>query len=355
MQLTAWWRTVVKCTHRNELEASRPRGGKSTRRYAHPNCKRMAPFSNTRASPPERNRRTMKSILLRLCLALIAVSSIFGQEIRATVSGDVMDPTGAVVTGAKVVARSVERNVLYDGVTNSAGRYVIQFLPAGKYTLTVDAPGFKKFIREGIELLASDKAAIDIKLELGSATESVTVSGDVSTLQTETATRQGTIENKVLEEVPSGGRNLYALEYNEPGVLKTSTYWGSMELYAFGNVNGVAISGGKSGENETVLDGLTNTKSDRGVAFVPNLAATQEFTVQTNSYDAQFGRVGGGVMMINLKSGANTPHGQLYEFFKNDKLRTGEWNDNANGLDKTPFKNNTFGFEIDGPVYIPKI
>jgi hypothetical protein len=128
-----------------------------------------------------------------------------------------------------------------------------------------------------------------------------------------------------------------------------------MELYAFGNVNGVAISGGKSGENETVLDGLTNTKSDRGVAFVPNLAATQEFTVQTNSYDSQFGRVGGGVMMINLKSGTNTPHGQLYEFFKNDKFRTGEWNDNANGLDKTPFKSNTFGFEVDGPVYIPKV
>ncbi len=290
-----------------------------------------------------------------ISLLLPAALSVFGQEYRATLSGDVTDPTGASVAGAKVIARSVERNVPYEGVTNSTGRYVIQFLLPGSYTVTVEQPGFKKYLREGLVLLASDKAVADVKLEVGATADSVTVTGDVSALQTESATRQATIENKILEQVPSGGRNIYALEYNEPGVLKTSTYWGSMELYAFGNVNGVAISGGKQGENETVLDGVTNTKSDRGVAFVPNIAATQEFTIQTNSYDAQFGRVGGGVMMINLKSGANQLHGQLYEFFKNDKFRTGEWNDNANGLEKTPFKNNTFGFEVDGPVFIPKV
>ncbi len=298
----------------------------------------------------------MKSLPFKLSqLLLIAISCAYGQEIRATISGSVTDPSGALIVGAKVVARSIERNVTYDAETTSAGRYVIQFLPPGKYSLTVSATGFKQYVRESVELLASDKVPIDVALALGSATESVTVTEQVSLLQSESAIRQGTIENRVVEQVPSGGRNLYALEYNEPGVLKTSTYWGSMELYAFGNVNGVAISGGVQGENETVLDGQTNTKSDRGVGFVPNIAATQEFTIQTNSYDAQFGRVGGGVMNINLKSGTNALHGQLYEFFKNDKFRTGEWNDNASGLDKTPFKNNTFGFEVDAPVYIPKV
>ena len=298
----------------------------------------------------------MKAVYKFACFACLFVSSsVLAQEFRATISGEVTDQTGAIVTGVKVVALSTERNTPYETVTNGAGRYSIQFLLPGKYTVSAEQAGFKKYSREDIVLLASDKAVLDIKLEVGAQAESVTVSGELSPLQTESATRQSTVENKLLEEVPSGGRNLYALEYNEPGVVKTSTYWGSMELYAFGNVNGVAISGGKQGENETVLDGVTNTKSDRGVAFVPNLAATQEFTVQTNSYDAQFGRVGGGVMMINLKSGSNSPHGQLYEFFKNDKFRTGEWNDNANGLDKTPFKNNTFGFELDGPVFIPKL
>ena len=289
------------------------------------------------------------------CFLMIASCGAFAQEFRATISGEVTDQTGAVVTGVKVVALSTERNIPYEAVTNSAGRYSIQFLLPGKYTVSAEQTGFKKYVRDDVALLESDKAVLDIKLEVGALADSVTVSGELSQLQTESATRQSTVENKLLEEVPSGGRNLYALEYNEPGVVKTSTYWGSMELYAFGNVNGVAISGGKQGENETVLDGVTNTKSDRGVAFVPNLAATQEFTVQTNSYDAQFGRVGGGVMMIDLKSGTNSPHGQLYEFFKNDKFRTGEWNDEANGLGKSPFKNNTFGFEVDGPVVIPKV
>ena len=155
--------------------------------------------------------------------------------------------------------------------------------------------------------------------------------------------------------MPSGGRNLFALQYDQPGVVKTSTYWGSMELYAFSNVNGVSISGGKQGENETVVDGVTNTKSDRGVAFVPSINGTQEFTIQTNSYDAQFGRVGGGVTMITVKSGTNGLHGQLFEYLKNEKLKANDWVANKDGEQRTPFKNNTFGFEVDGPVRIPKV
>ncbi len=290
-----------------------------------------------------------------LCLLMLVSSGLFAQEFRATISGDITDQTGASVVGAKVIAQSVERNVPYEAVTNGSGRYLIQFLLPGKYTVSVEQAGFKKYVRESVTLLASDHSVLDIKLELGVVSDKVTVTGDLSELETESATRQSTVENKILEDVPSGGRDLYALEYNEPGVIKTSTYWGSMELYAFGNVNGVQISGGKQGENETVLDGVTNTKSDRGVAFVPNIAATQEFTIQTNSYDAQFGRVGGGVMMVNLKSGSNDYHGQLYDYFKNDKLNAGDWNNNAYGATSQPFKNNTFGFEVDGPVRIPKL
>ena len=298
----------------------------------------------------------MKSIWqVCLCLALLTAPVVMAQEFRATISGEVKDPTGASVEGAKVTALSVERNVPYEATTNSSGRYIIQFLLPGKYVLTVEHPGFKKFVQENIALVSSDKIAVDVSLQLGATTDSVAVTGNVSLLQTETATRQAVIENRVLENVPSGGRNLYALQYDEPGVVKTSTYWGSMELYAFGNVNGVSISGGKSGENETVLDGVTNTRSDRGVAFVPSINSTQEFTVQTNSYDAQFGRVGGGVTMITVKSGTNQLHGQLFEYLKNDKLRANDWVANKDGDPKTAFKNNTFGFEVDGPVFLPKL
>ncbi|MCC7496487.1 MAG: TonB-dependent receptor [Bryobacterales bacterium] len=298
----------------------------------------------------------MKSTLLRICcLALALASAMVAQEFRATISGEVTDPAGAAVEGAKVVATSVERNVPYDTATNAVGRYTIQFLLPGKYTVTVEKTGFKKFVREDVVLVGQDKLALDVRLDLGAVVDSVTVTGDVSLLQTETATRQTSFENRIIENVPSGGRNIFALMYDQPGVVKTSTYWGSMELYAFGNVNGVSIGGGRNQENETVLDGTTNTKSDRGVGFVPSINATQEFTVQTNSYDAQFGRVGGGVTMINVKSGTNSLHGQLFEFFKNDKFRANDWVANKNEEGKTPFKNNTFGFEVDGPFYIPKV
>jgi hypothetical protein len=138
------------------------------------------------------------------------------------------------------------------------------------------------------------------------------VAGEVPLLQTESATTKSTFENKLIEDVPSGGRNIFALMYDQPGVVKTSTYWGSMELYASGNVNGVSIGGGVRGENETVLDGVANTRNDRGISFVPSINGTQEFTVQSNSYDAQFGRTGGGVTMITLKSGTNRLHGQFF-------------------------------------------
>ena len=194
------------------------------------------------------------------------------------------------------------------------------------------------------------------ELELGAVTESVTVAGEVPLLQTESATTKSTFENKLIEDVPSGGRNIFALMYNQPGVVKTSTYWGSMELYASGNVNGVSIGGGVRGENETVVDGVANTRNDRGISFVPSINGTQEFTVQSNTYDAQFGRTGGGVTMITLKSGTNQLHGQLFEYLKNEKLRTNDWVANKEGeTEPVPFKNNTFGFEVDGPIFLPKI
>jgi hypothetical protein len=292
---------------------------------------------------------------LCFCMFVALAPVALAQEFRATITGEITDPSGAAVGGAHVVATSIDRKGAYQSASNLTGRYYIQFLLPGRYVVTVEKPGFKRFVQNNVSLLATDKLAIDVRLELGGISDSVTASGRMSSLQTESAAQFGAIENRVLENVPSGGRNLFALQYDEPGVIKTSTYWGSMELYAFSNVNAVSIGGGRSGENEIVLDGVTDTKSDRGVVFVPSIAATQEFAVQTNAYDAEFGRVGGGVTMINIKSGTNSLHGQLYEYFKNDKLRANDWVANKDGIANTPYKNSTFGFELDGPIYIPKI
>lgn len=291
---------------------------------------------------------------IAVCLFLFGLA-VQAQEFRASITGEVMDPSGAPVGGATVTVTSIERNVPVQSSTNSAGLFFVQFLLPGSYSVKVEKPGFKTYVQESISLVASDKINLPIKLDIGALSDSVTVQGEPPLLQTETASRVSTIENRVLENIPTNGRNLYSLEYTLPGVVKTSTYWGSMELYAFGNINGVSISGGRQGENETLIDGVTNTRTDRGVVLAPSLNATQEFSVRTNIYDAQFGRVGGGVTSIVVKSGTNVLHGEMFEFLKNNKLNANDWAANAAGEPSSRFQNNTFGFEVAGPVYIPKL
>jgi hypothetical protein len=297
----------------------------------------------------------MNRFCFLVCLAWLCAAPMLAQDVRASISGNVTDPTGAVVAGVQIRVVSIERGTASDATSNDAGRYIIQFLLPGKYTLTAEKPGFKKAVHQGITLEAADHPGLDLQLELGQTTESVTVTGDVSLLQTESATRSATIEQRQIDDIPTAGRNLYQFQYTLPGVIKDSKYWGSMELYAFGNINSVSIGGGRSGENESLLDGVSNTKMDRGVTYAPALNATQEVSVQTNSYDAQYGRIGGGVTLVTTKSGTNSVHGQLFEFLKNDKLNGNDWVANKEGSGRSPFKNSTFGFEVDGPVVVPKL
>ncbi|MCU1263219.1 MAG: hypothetical protein JWO80_6104 [Bryobacterales bacterium] len=287
--------------------------------------------------------------------ATLLVAPIFAQEFRASVTGHVTDPSGAAIAGAKVIVTNVERNTVSDAVSNSSGIYLVQFLLPGHYTVAVESSGFKSYFRRGIALEASDHINLDIALEIGAYTDRVTITGEASLLETETASRASTVENRVLENIPTNGRNLYALQYNLPGVTKASTYWGSMELYAYSDVNGVSINGGRVGENETLVDGISNTKSDRGVSLVPSLSATQEFSVQSNLYDSQYGRLGGGLTSIVVKSGTNAIHGEMYEFLKNVRLDAAEWTLNKAGTPRTKFQNNTWGAEVDGPIVLPKL
>lgn len=296
-----------------------------------------------------------RTVFAALCLVLSMTVPAGAQDARATITGTVTDPSGAVIAGVQIKVASVDRGTVTEATSNEAGLYIVRFLQPGAYTLTAERTGFKKFVRSGLNLAAADNPGIDIKLELGQTSESVTVSGDVSLLQTETSTRSATIESRAIEDIPTAGRNLYQFQYSLPGVIKNSRYWGSMELYAFGNINGVSISGGRSGENETLIDGVSNTRMDRGVAYAPALNGTQEVSVQTNSYDAQYGRIGGGVTLITTKAGTNQLHGQLFEFFKNDKLNAADWIANKNDEGRSPMRNNTFGFAVDGPVWIPKV
>ncbi len=292
----------------------------------------------------------------RFGLALfLAAASLFAQEFRANITGTVTDPSGAAIAGARIEALSTERKVSYDAVSNDAGIYLIRLLPPGKYTLSVQKDGFKRAQREGLEIQGADRLNINLRLEVGGVTESVTVTGETPLLATETASRSTTLEQKYVDDLPTSGRNVYQLLFSQPGVTKNSRYWGSFELYAFGNINGISINGGRSGENDTVIDGISSVRGSRSASFAPALNTIQEVTVQSNTYDASFGRFGGGVTSIVLRSGTNSLHGQLFEFLKNDKLNSNGYSANAANVPRPAFKNNTYGFTVDGPVMIPKL
>ncbi len=309
----------------------------------------------------------MKRELFRLAAVLFAATIAgFSQEFRATISGTVADPSGLAAPNVRVIATNVATNVASKATSNEAGLYVVRFLQPGTYTVTVEHAGFKKFVREGVALGVSQRLALDIRLEVGQVTESVTVSGAVSLLQTETATRLSFVERNLIEKIPNNGRNPFLLTHALPGVTKPG-YWGSAELYAYGQVGGVSISGGRSGENETVIDGVTDTRPSRGVNFIPALDSLAEVSVQTNVYDAQFSRTGGGVNVFSSKSGTNLLHGVAFYHFKDPHLTASGWernrqlgaflaaNPGAKAPTKTYVKNHTRGFEVDGPVYIPKV
>ncbi len=303
----------------------------------------------------------MKPIVFLLAVSALASA----QEFRASVSGTVTDGSGSRVPSCKVMVTNVATNVSSEVVSNDAGRYVSSFLVPGTYKVTVEHPGFKKFVRENVLLGVSDRLALDISLQVGQLNESVTVSGNVSLLQTEFAMRVAAVENILIQKVPNNGRNPFLLTHSLPGVEKTG-YWGSAELYAYGQVGGVSISGGRSGENETVIDGVTDTRPSRGVNFIPALDSLAEVSVQTNVYDAQYARTGGGVNVFSSKSGTNDVHGALYWHMKNEKFIAPGWsynkavgelrsrNPNA-PYPSRKFRNNTYGFEVDGPLVIPKL
>jgi hypothetical protein len=223
-----------------------------------------------------------------LWIVLFASVPALSQEFRASVTGTVTDATGAPVPGARVEAVSVERQIASEAVTNDSGTYLIRFLTPGRYELVVRKDGFKESRRSALELFASDRARVDVTLEVGDLQQRVSVTADAPLLSTETASRSLTLEQKYVDDLPTSGRNLYQLLFSQPGIIKTSRYWGSFELYAFGNINSISINGGRSGENETLIDGITSVRGSRSASFAPALNSIQEVAVQANSYDAQY-------------------------------------------------------------------
>jgi hypothetical protein len=297
----------------------------------------------------------------KLCLALLALGcSLAAQEFRATITGTVTDPQGSTIPNARVEAVNLATQVANEARTNESGVYVVPFLPVGKYSITVTSDGFKRATRSSVELRVGDRINLDFRLELGAITEQVTVSAAAELLETTSASKGQVIDSAKVRDLPLLGRNPFMLAAVSAGVQYTPTRQSrSNRPFDNGGMDNFAMNGGRQFTNEFLLDGVPDTNTETtgpsNLSFVPSPDATEEFKVQTNNYDAQYGRTGGGVVNVSLKSGTNRLHGALYHYFRNDKLNANAFESNLAGTKRSSFHWNQPGVQFDGPVYIPKL
>lgn len=268
------------------------------------------------------------SVIATLCFVL------FGQGNTGSIVGTISDPSSAVVASAKVIVSNVRTGVKTEGVTDAQGNYVFNFLSPGSYKVEAEVAGFKKFVRDNIGLETGRQLRIDIALETGAVTETVSITAQAALLETETGTLSGTIENRQVSSLPTLGRNPQDFRLLVPGVVL--------------NRDGNSITqGGLVRKDPYYIDGAHSSNHVwSGNPVNPNPDVIQEFKIVTNSFSAEFGETSGSVMQSTTKSGTNEIHGTLFEFLRNDKLNAGNYYTHSRPI----LRQNQYGGTIGAPI-----
>jgi hypothetical protein len=286
-----------------------------------------------------------------LFLATAIVGLVLAQTQTATLRGTVQDKSGAVVPAAAVTLTNTDQGRSWNSSTNEEGVCIFVQIPPGKYSLAVEANGFKRYQRTALTLEVAQVAALDVMLELGSLSEVVEVNTQVPLLETASSTLDAVVNNKTAEALPLNGRNVLQLIALTPGINATRSYRGATS--GNGSITSMAFSanGGRDVSNEVMLDGSPQVVMGYNQpAYVPTPDALQEFRVQTNSLSAEYGRTGGAVVNLVHRSGTKQFHGVLYEFLRNNAFDANGFFNNRNGRPKAPFRYNQFGFTLGGPL-----
>lgn len=278
-------------------------------------------------------------VLALATFALLSTGLASAQTGQAEVTGEIRDQSGALVS--TVTITFTETRTGQKLTTNGSGVYFLSKLKPGDYSITAEAPNFKRFIREGVQLATGERVRLDIVLTPGEITDSVTINADASLLRTESSSLGQVINQRKIVDLPLNGRSFIQLVALVPGVAAPP---GS----AFPRLNG-----GRPRVNEYLFDGVSVLQPEPGqVAFFPVIDAIREFKVETNNPSAEFGRFNGGVINLTTKSGTNELHGSAFEFLRNEAL-------NARNLfapatvanpGKPVFRRNQFGGVIGGPI-----
>ena len=283
----------------------------------------------------------------------------FGQTDRGTITGTVVDPSGAVLANAAVEARNGANGQVFTAATTSTGNYTLPQLPAGAYELSVTAAGFKKYNRPGLDLAPTQTMRIDLSMEVGSAAESVTVTAEATLLKTESGEVAQNVTVSQLNQLPilgvgpsqgsaAGVRNPWALALLVPGA--NYSVGG-----AFGGTPNLVVNGAPANTASYRIEGMDAGNNGTLAVFTmevqPSAEAIQEVAVQTSNFAAEYGAVGGGLFNATMKSGTNDYHGSVYDYFVNEALNARQ--PYTNLLDRA--RRNDYGISLGGPIRIPKV
>ena len=300
----------------------------------------------------------------KLLVAALAAISLIGpavatanaQVTSAAVVGTITDTSGAALPGVTVTARNVETGFVRAVPTNESGAYRLDFLPTGTYVVEISLSGFKTERRSGIVLNVNDTARVDVSLAVGGLAETVTVEARSADVNTATADLSKTVDAAAIQSLPLVDRNVYSLLDLTPGVQSNNNGVASASSGTSSLVLGfpeqrTLINGGADGGTGSVnyyLDGGVNMTALRNTGnILPNPDAIQEFKVQTNSYNAEYGRFSSGVINVITKAGTNVIKGSVFEYFRDGKMNAKDW---GAVLGTPPLKRNQFGATVGGPL-----
>jgi hypothetical protein len=302
----------------------------------------------------------MRKVYVLLGLGLLAAllvgeSEAFAQQVTATVTGQVSDPSGAAIGNAKVTATDAQRGTEYTATTNGEGYYRIVQLNVGTYNVKVESKGFQSAQQSNITLQLNQVAKIDFALQVGNIATAIEVTSAPPELQTEATQLGQVIDERTNTTLPLATRNYVQLTLLAAGSVHPdpSSFTGGQTTASSGRPY---VNGNREQQNNFILDGMDNNQvSDNLVGYAPSIDAIQEFNEITQNAPADFGNFMGGIISTSIKSGTNSYHGDLFEFIRNDKLNANSWSNNFTGSSRPLLRWNEFGGTFGGPVKRDKL
>lgn len=313
-------------------------------------------------------------------LCLLLVSTSFGlltpsaHAQSASVNGQVVDPSGALVRGVEITLTNLKTNTVQHTRTNSAGMYILSFVTPGSYSLNADASGFKPYMQTNITVSTAQTLELDIRVQVGGPEQLVTVDGSGAQINTTDASVSTVVDRTFVENIPLNGRSFQSLISMLPGVTIVPSNSGSSGT---GSVSGeYTVNGQRTEANYFTVDGVSSNTGTGGgnpgvgagysgstpsltllgtTQSIVSLDALQEFRATTSTFSAEYGRTPGGQFTFQTRSGANDWHGTLFDYFRNDALDANNYFNNRLGTPRQPEKQNDFGGTLGGPVRVPHL